>query len=190
MSDSNKSKKKKKGLGGTWLITLPLLGLTLAYIYFVFSPINAAIARAQLELSEKELELAEANMLPSRIQALSSEVAAARKYVEIQESRKTPRMALSELFGRISQLAQQSGVETIRFEPETAQQLNTMQAVSLRLNCRGTFAEIYRLVQSLEELKELIWVDDLRIEQIGEAGGDLACEIELVVFANKLDSSD
>ncbi len=183
-------KKKQAKLSGTWLITLPLLALTLGYIYFVFIPINAAIARARKELSDKEFALAESNLMPSKIHATATQVEAAQKYVEAQEARKTPRAELSSLFGKISHLAQQAGVETIRFEPDSAKKFETFQQVPLRLGCRGTFAEIYSLVHSLEELPELIWVNDLKIEQMGESGGDIACEIELVVFSNKLDSSD
>ena len=108
---------KRKPTRGSWLVTVPLAAITVAFLMLLFLPGQRRIEALHADLRVKQDFVFGAGQMAVRIHTLDAELAETRKYNETWRLRSSDSAAVTALCGRIAQLAQDSGVSTSRFAP-------------------------------------------------------------------------
>ena len=173
-----------------WKTIVLTLGAAGTYAFLCYLPGEAALDGLRAELAAAAESIQQAETFAPAIEATRQQTDITRQYVQKWEESAPSEDELSELFGRINRLAEQSGVTTTRFEPQPAVPYDTLCRLPVEMACAGSFAEICRFLQALERLEETIWIGELRMRQDGEDEEDLGCELTLDVFADNPDGSD
>jgi Tfp pilus assembly protein PilO len=172
-----------------WVLTSTLAGLTVLYLSLAYFPTRKAMKSMSAEIEFKRQKAMTAAPLALEILAARDQLSKADRYVEEQrKAAGTSNGAV--LFGQISAIASSAGVRTTRFEPATCIQGEQLLQLPLSMACRGSFAQIFNLLQGIERLPQAIWVEELRIESKGVEADELTCQIKLAAFADKTDISD
>lgn len=174
----------------TWLVIVPLLGLVIAYVFLVFLPGQEAIGKLHEDLAAREEFIQQVEAFGAAVEATRQEFDKTEKYVRRWEAAAPSEDELSFLFGRISQLANDSGATTTRFEPQPAVHHDEITQIPLAVECLGSFASVCEFLCSLEGFEETVWIESLQMERAGEDGGNVKCELSLAIFADNPDDSD
>ena len=173
-----------------WTTILMAVGAVGAYAYFSYLPGEARLDALRAELAAADDSIQQAEMLVPAIEATRQQADTTRQYVDRWEESAPGEDDLSVLLGRINQLAEQSGPTTTTIEPQAAVEYDTVFRFPVEMACAGSFAEICRFVQALEQQQETLWIGKLRIVQDGEDSEAVNCEINLDIFADNPDGSD
>jgi Tfp pilus assembly protein PilO len=173
-----------------WTITLLLSGAALGYVFYMFIPQMRAIGAARQQLSLKHESLAQSSKMTASVALVSEDVASTRHYVKQQETRLVQPSALPQLFGQINQLAKASGAVVTRFEPQPAVRLEQIRKVPVALSLSGNFAAVQRVIAGLESLPTTLWIEDLRIDEVRESGGNTKSDLQLGIFVDNREISD
>lgn len=173
-----------------WKTIVLTVGAAGAYAFFCYLPGEAALDGLRAELAAAEESIHQAETFAPAIEATRQQADVTREYVQKWEESAPSEDELSELFGRINRLAEESGATTTRFEPQVAVPYDTLCRLPVEMACAGSFGEICRFLGALERLEETIWIGELRIERDGEDSEEVQCELTLDVFADNPDGSD
>lgn len=170
---------------GSWLVTLPVGGLAVAYLFFWFLPHQETLRAMSRDLEGKRDFVLQAGGALPAFEADSRVLRETATFVGTWQAAAPEQPELSALFGRITELANQSGLTTTRFEPLPTIDDETIRRVPVTYGCTGSLAQIFSFLYELENLPQAIWADGLRIEAARENTGSLVCEISLVIFSEK-----
>lgn len=174
----------------SWLVTVPLGLVAIAYVTLFFLPAMKAIAEIRVNVSGKQDYIAQAERMRPHFDQTVKSLEAADQYSNHWHSRLIPASQLPVLFGQISRLAKTSGAVTNRFEPQPPIKYKSFDRVPLSLAITGTFSEIQTFLQGLESLPAVIWVEDVKMNASGKDTQDMACEMNIAIFTNCAEKSD
>ena len=177
-------------LARRWTTIVLALGVAGAYAFFCYLPGEAALKGLRTELASVKESIQQAETFAPAIEATCQQAEMTGAYIEKWEQATPSEDELSELFGRINRLAEESGVTTTLFEPHAAIPYDTLSRLPVEMSCAGSFGAISRFLAALERLEESIWIADLQISKNGEDSEDVLCELTLDVFADNPDGSD
>jgi Tfp pilus assembly protein PilO len=184
------SANSKRSNIGNWLVTVPLLGLTVAFLLGLYFPGKKAQKRLTDELELKNQLIGQSEQISTQMISTQQQLGEARKFVDAWRQTSPAGSGSSAMLGDVSKLAKAAGVRTTRFEPATIVEQQQLRQTPLAIGCSGSFAQIYQLLLGIEKLPQTVWVDDLRIERKERSKSDLQCELKLVIFADKSKISD
>lgn len=168
---------------GSLYVTLPLVLAGMVYYLAIFRPQQAATARVRIELAALGQSAGEAQQSGARLVPLTEESRELDAYLAEWEPRLARVDDLSDVWGRIGELADAAGVVTTRLAPGTPTTTGSLQRVPLELDVEGDFGRLGDFLARLEESKQAIWIEQLKLHRPGEPGSPLRCELKLVVFA-------
>jgi Tfp pilus assembly protein PilO len=174
----------------TWIVTIVLAAGAMGYVWFVFLPGQKSIAQLRSEVQEKRQFITQTDRLAPVSQQVELELAAARNYVYAWRSRAPKPSGLAELYGEITVQAKQSGVQILRFEPQSIVRLESLCRVPLAIRGQGSFQQVFLFLQHLEELPATLWFENLKLEPDGQDRDLLRFEMMLVIFADNHDFSE
>jgi type IV pilus assembly protein PilO len=180
----------KRPSRGNWLVTAPLVGLTVGFLFVFYLPNKKALRELSNELELKQQVVAQSNQTAAQMLATEQQVRETRQFVEAWREIAPAGSGSSALLGDISRLAKAAGVRTTRFEPSPAVEHQQLRQTPLAIGCGGSFAQVYQLLLGIEKLPQSVWMDELKIERKEKNKGDLQCELKLVIFADKSKNSD
>jgi Tfp pilus assembly protein PilO len=173
---------------GDWLLTLPLAAIGIGYLYFFFLPAKSEIARRRAVLATRKADIDRSR--PLTIAAFQTE----------EELEKTDNFVTgwmqhndndaASVLAKISQRVQESGVQTIRFDPQPTDRLQAIRQTPLQLGTVGSFAQLFQMLRGLEALPAAVWIDRLTIRAPAKPGEILENETSLVVFTVNRNKSD
>lgn len=170
---------------GSWLVTAPLMALAVAYFVFIFRPVRAEIARLKLDLQTVTDATAESQAKLARVHTMRQAVEQADRNLTEWRRGLPSATAVGAVYGRISHLADTARLTTTRFAPGAPSDLEFIRSVPLEMQCRGSFQDIWELLEGLEKLEDVVWVEKAEIEARQDKSGDLQLELILVVFAGR-----
>jgi Tfp pilus assembly protein PilO len=174
----------------SWFVTLPVAGLAIGYLYFVFFPTAAAIRETRGEIRLKQDYISQTEKLHQTVTQLEQNLNEVQQYTQ-QWRRQAPIPGqLSDLFGKISSCARECGALITRFEPQTEIALEHLHRVPVQMDLACSYSTLCHLLAELEQLPETIWIDEVRIEKVKENGKDMKCALKLDVFAGDFKKSD
>ena len=167
-----------------------LFGGALAYVLLVFLPNQTAIADLKTQIKVKQDFFLQTEKLKQDIEQAQQLFIKAQDYNQrcfpsaLEKSQHAP------LLEEITVCVKQAGATILRFDPQEAEKMETLQKISILLECKGSFAEIFRLVQNLERLSTFIWIENLTIQAKENNNQDLLFQVALEVFTDNQEISD
>ncbi len=185
-----KAAAKTKVYRGSWIVTIPMAAVAVAYVMLVFMPGRRAIGELHDRIEQKRIYIDQSGGLTAALHAAEEELQISTEYNTTWESGFPQQVGLSALYGQINALAMAAGVTTTRFDPEPVVLHDTTREIPLTVGCTGSFAQLFGLLHSLEELPMEVWVNSCKMENSGVSRGSVVCELNLVVFANNPNNSD
>lgn len=174
----------------TWMITALLAAAAVAYVVFVFLPVQVSIRSISAELQEKRQQVVQAQSLTRPItQARQRLVETRNVCLQWREGAPTPR-DLAQHFASLTQQAQDAGVAVERFDPQLAADLAVLSQHNVIIHFRGDFARVFDFLARLERLPAPVWIRDVRLGTGEAAATDLQGELTLTIFVDRADYSD
>jgi len=180
---------KRPLVAKSYLVTVPLAALALAYVIFVFLPRQENIAHTRSEIQSQRQFIATTQAIRPTILALEEELAETRRRADLWRSQVPDAAAMTRLQGEIQNAGQASGATITRFNPQPPVEYQAIRQVPVAVACSGSFDSILCLLGEIESLSATVWVDRLRIDAGGGVGENLKSEIDLGVFASKSKNS-
>lgn len=174
----------------SWMITAPLLLLTVIYLTVFFVPGRRELNRLRADL-DSTVEMAyQAEAKSTRIEAIQADIRATGEYTDEWEGRRlsTPRFA--ELFGRIHALGRDAGTVFRSFNPETPVPMRHLDQMPVKLVCVGSYASLFEFVRQLESLPEAIVINSVDVAAPRKDGEGTQCSLNLIVFTGHSQDSD
>jgi Tfp pilus assembly protein PilO len=176
--------------GKSWLMTLPLAIVAVAYVYWIFLPGQQKIGDIRAELKTHQDFVASSQFLASSIKLAEAELRETNLFVERWKERSPDVTDLSQLFGQINAAAKLSGTRTTRFDPQVTEQSETLRRIPLVVEVAGSYDGIFDFLHRLEAFPATVWVDDMRLESLQKDGKEIKCELTLAIFAANPKKSD
>ena len=177
---------------GSWMLTLPVAGLAVAYVYFFFLPGQESLRVLADEVAAKKLYIADSATSLAAIETVGRELAEVRCAVAAWQEQAARGGDFNELFGQTIALAKLAGLATTRFDPQPAEPTEPtekVERVGVVLGVSGTFAQVGQFLHDVESLPQTIWVDSIHLEQSREVGKGVMCEASLVIFGDNSGNS-
>lgn len=174
----------------SWMITAPLLLLTVIYLTVFFVPGRRELHRLQADL-DSTVELAyQAEAKSTRIEAIQADIQATREFNDQWKDRSlsTPRFA--ELYGRIHALGRDAGTTFRSFNPESPVPMQHLDQAPVKLVCVGSYASLFDFVRRLELLPEAIVINSVDVASPRKDGEKAQCSLDITVFTDHSQDSD
>jgi Tfp pilus assembly protein PilO len=174
----------------SWVVTLTLAGLVVAYLFLYFLPKRKGIDAKRAELSGVTDFLQQAEIAASALQANRAVLEKTNRY---NAKWKPPRAEEPAICGQVVALADAAGATLATLSPiesTSNEPYERIRRIPVEVECSGSFAQISRLLDGLERLDQAIWVDTFLMEKSGEDGENVQCKLTLAVFADNPDDSD
>jgi len=170
---------------GSWIVTLPLAGLGVAYVLMVYLPAERADEELQKQLTERHEYLDQAKSVTRALIEARQELGRIETY-QAQWHRTAPRRRnVASLNGRIHMLAKQAGATITRFAPGDAIEHSHLVELPISIGCRGGFVEMFDFLRRMESLPMEVWVKQIRFDNSQRRGQDVPCEMRVVVFTDR-----
>ena len=178
---------RKPGKPQTWLITGLLAAAAIAYVVFIFMPLQRSIDALQGQVQERRQQIMQAQSLAGTVAQSRLRLAAARE-VSQQWRSDAPRQAqLITHYASLTQQAEEAGVAIDRLDPLPAVELNLIAQQNVTMQFHAPFAAVFDLLRRLEALPGTLWVRDLRLSANSEADNTLRGELTLTIFVDRAD---
>ena len=177
-------------LRGNWLVTIPLVGLTVCYLVLFDAPARRHARQVRSELAASMAQVAQGPSILMQISQLEEQLSRSKAHVAAWEESSPPTSGSAVLLGQISRLARDAGARTARLEPGSPAEHDSLRSLALTLVCTGEFEQIFEMLRGIEALPQSVWIDDLKIERKQANDEGLQCELKLAVFAGKSEISN
>jgi Tfp pilus assembly protein PilO len=175
---------------GSWIVTVPLVAATVAYLMWVFLPGRKAIGQLRNEIAEKQQQATDGISMGTTLSRGKQELEKTNGYVTGCRKQFASEKDLAFTLAKIHTLADAAAVRIMRFEPQTSIDYETFHSVPVVVGCTGSFSQVYEFVRTLEQTPSQICVNSVRIDQIAGFGNSVKCEVALEVFVDNSENSD
>jgi Tfp pilus assembly protein PilO len=170
-------------------VTALLGGGAVAYVFFVFLPMQTKTVVLRDELNLQRAFVEQSLTLAGSISSVERELEAAREFAAAWRESAPHAKQLAPTFSAITRSAADAGVEVLHFDPQPAVAMETVTRAPLALSCSGEFRQICYFLELLEAQPQTIWIEDMLLSGSNAAGGKMTCELILVVFADNREGS-
>jgi len=174
----------------SWLITAPLLLLTVIYLAFFFVPGRRELKRLRNNLDTTVKLTYQSESMATRIEAIRADLQATRGYTEAWRERSVPSPQLAEMYGRILALGRDAGTVFRSLDPDTLVPMEHLDQTPVNLVCAGSFSSIFDFVRRLEAFPEAVAIDSLEVTAPSKDGELTQCSLNLVIFTGHSQDSD
>jgi Tfp pilus assembly protein PilO len=177
--------EKARGL----IVTVVAIAGTIGYVLGLFLPGQKAIARKRTELKDKQQFVATAGLTIASASGTEKDLQVARSHVELWRQNASAESGGVLLLGDLAALAAEAGVSLHRLTPQEPLLFDTVRQQRLDLEIEGSFANVIRFLQGVEERPETIWIPKLDMQASQEDAQKVQCGVSLVVFADNRGNS-
>jgi hypothetical protein len=161
-----------------------------AYVVFVFLPVQASIRTLSADLQEKRQQVVQAQSLTRPIVQAKQRLGETRNVcLEWRKGAPTPRN-LAEHFASLTEQAEDAGIAVERFDPQLAAELAVLSQHNVIMHFRGDFAQVFDFLARLEQLPAPVWIREVRLGTGEAAARTLQGELTLTIFVDRADYSD
>ena len=122
--------------------------------------------------------------------AAQLELSLVKSYIDNWRQLASKTHHLPAVYGSIHNLSKQAGTTPTRFEPQTITDLGVVRQVPINMSFTGTLPQIHEFIRSMEGLPLMIWVESLSIDKSRQAGGNVLCEVKMIVFSDNTNISN
>jgi Tfp pilus assembly protein PilO len=174
----------------TWLITALLAAVSVAYVVFVFLPVQRSIRSLSAELQQRRQELVQAQSLARPIEQAKSRLAETRNVcLQWRQSAPTP-ATLATHYASLTQHAADAGITIERFDPQLAAEMQVLSQHNVTLQFHGEFAQMFDFLTRLERLPAAIWLRNVQFTVGQQESETLRGELTLTIFVDHSDYSN
>ncbi|HBO43699.1 MAG TPA: hypothetical protein DD670_07160, partial [Planctomycetaceae bacterium] len=125
------------------IITIPVLLVSVAWVFLVFMPVQKAIDRLDEDASEMRQYCDRAGTLLPVLQRTSREVAEIHDRIANWDETVPSRRDLTSLLGKMTASAREAGLRTTRFNPEPILAYERIAKVPLSMVVTGPFPSVF-----------------------------------------------
>lgn len=174
----------------SWIITAPLLLLTVLYLTVFFVPGRRELNRLRADL-DSTVEMAyQAEAKSTRIEAIQADIRATLAFNDEWEQRRLSTARFAELFGRIHALGRDAGAVFRSFNPEPPVPMQHLDQLPVKLVCVGSYASLFDFIRRLESMPEAILIHSVDVAAPRKDGEETQCSLNLTVFTGHSQDSD
>ncbi|MFZ5828703.1 MAG: type 4a pilus biogenesis protein PilO [Planctomycetota bacterium] len=174
----------------TWMLLGAALAAAVAYAVVFYIPGQRMAEELRTEIRTKREYVTAASATGQALHVAKQELEKARRYDADWRQRLCRPNLVPDVHARLHDRMAAAGVAVGRFEPQTPQALSHLSVLPIEVRCKGSFAEIRKMLWQFETTPTLMWVDTLVLAPSSEDRQDVACEAKLAVFSERADSSD
>jgi Tfp pilus assembly protein PilO len=171
----------------TWLITGLLAAGAIAYVVFVFLPLQRAIGGLRGQVQERRQQIMQAQSLAGTVAQSRLRLASAREVAAQWRADAPKRAQLITHFASLTKQADEAGVAIDRLDPLPAVELNLIAQQNVTMQFHAPFPAVFDLLARLEALPGTLWVRDLRLTANSETDNTLRGELTLTIFVDRTD---
>ena len=170
-------------------ITLALCGAVVAYVFLLFLPTQKSIAALQAELATHQDYIARQQQSHMALAGLKADVQAARVFSENWRATAPSANRLAPVNASISLCAKEAQVEITQINPQPLSPLSQLVKAPVSISCDGSFEQVFNFISRIESLPYTTWIEQMHLTKLDGGGDSVRCELKLVIFADKRDSS-
>jgi Tfp pilus assembly protein PilO len=174
----------------SWLVTLPLAVIAVAYLALVWAPGRKAIKEIHEQVASKQKVVAESVDLSAKLISVQQELEKTESVVTRWEAAAPKKRDMPGFCGKLTALAKTAHLEVTRFDPQPAIIHERLQEIPIAMTCVGTFAQVFEFLRTIEVVPATIWVESIRLEKTALNAKGIQCELNLAVFSNNPQNSD
>ena len=174
----------------TWVVTLGIALVALAFILLVFLPFQKTIHNLSRQLRDKRLHIVRADQLILPLANERARLAEVRQQTDRWEQIAPDPHQLAVFYARVSEQARQTDVQLTKFEPQPPRVLKSLQQYAVALSIQGNFEQLFEFLALVESMPQTICPSHLRITQPSESSASLQCEMTLTFFGDLAGSAD
>lgn len=170
-----------------WLVTGGMASVALAYVFLVFLPAQKGMKAARQKLAEKQQYILDTDRLLTTVSTVQkgheqANTLATQWKLDAPDAHQADRLT-----SLISAQANLAGARILRMEPQAAKTRVFIAEYPILVSVEGSFEEIFNFFKSVEELAQAVWVQDVKLQRLGELDGDLRCDLTLTIFGDLAD---
>jgi Tfp pilus assembly protein PilO len=180
----------KKGKPQTWLITALLAAGAVAYVVFVFLPLQQMIETLRGQVQERRQQIMQAQSLAGTVAQARIRLTSAREVGDQWRGDAPKQAQLITHFAHLTKQAEEAGVAIDRLDPLPAVELNLVAQQNVTMQFHAPFSAVFDLLHRLEALPGTLWVRDLRLHASTEGSNTLRGELTLTIFVDRTDYSN
>ena len=180
-----KSFTRSRGKPQTWVITLLLAVVAIAYLIFIFVPGQRSIGRLRSQFQERRQQIMQAQTLLSTVDHARRRLTETRSVSETWRSVAPRHSAMITHFASLTQQAQSAGVVIERLDPLPAIELNLLAEQDVTMQFNAPFNAVFDFLTRLESLSGTLWIRKLRLHSSGTTEGRLQGELTLTIFVDR-----
>lgn len=174
----------------TWMITLLLAGVALAYTYFLFLPNQRKITELRDKRRTIQQYVVQSAETAAAIERTRQQIAETSEFVTQWEANSPREEQLAKVYGSLSERCRLAGASLLQLEPEPPRKLDVVWQAPVGMTLEGDFSELFDLLRRIEALPQTIWMPELEFTPARQGGEALHCELMLAVFAANREKSD
>ena len=164
--------------------------VAIGYVALWFLPQQRELKRLRSELAEKKAFVDTAASVEARWNALQRELDQTVAFCAAWQVAMPAQSDLAPLFAKIHQSVRGTGAAVTLFEPQTAVPRESLRQVPVQMRTLGAFGQVTQALVAVEKVPGAVWIEDLKITQLREAGQKIQCEAKLVIFADGAEISE
>jgi Tfp pilus assembly protein PilO len=167
------------------LITLISGGAAVLYAVLVFLPQQQAIHKLRQKIKERDAEVARSLRLSDLIHELTERLHATEQFTAQWKSQAPPASHVTPVFAELIRHAKTAGAEIVSLSPQTELPLETIGRTPVSLQVRGSYRSLHELLQRVEEMQGVVWIDELNLQPQASGDKPLGCTLKLMIFSNR-----
>ena len=184
-----------KNLFGTqgppgWLVTGGAASIALVYVFLVFLPTQKAMKAARAQLAEKQEYIAGIERQYTAVSTSDPAFEQAQAIATRWQQNAPGAPQIDRIPAQVSLQASLTGVRVLRLEPQVARPHGLIVEYPMLVSVEGSFASIFNFFNSLEELPQTVWFQDVNLHRPGGMDGLLRCELTLTILGDLAEKSD
>jgi len=171
----------------SWLITGLMGAAAVAYVVFVFLPLQRSIDNVRRQINQRREEIVQSQTLTSSLAQSKLQLAAARDVSRAWRSHAPRQTQLIAHAASLTQQAGEAGVAIDRLDPLPPSELNLLARQTVTMQFHAPFAAVFDFVRRLEMLPGSLSIRELRLQASDDSNATLRGELTLTIFADRAD---
>ena len=175
---------------GGWYVTLPTAAAVIVFALMIYLPNQKKIELLRGELRSRQQLTGDSHGVSTSIQRMQRELEETQAYVDRWQANLPRAEHGVRVQAEITDIAAESDALTTQISPGAEIEYRSLIRMPLAMELTGSFHEVFDFLGRLERLPRMIWVDKLQLKAPRQAGEDLECRLDLVVFRDCAEISD
>ncbi len=159
-----------------------VLAVVLVTLWIVTGPLAAARSDLVTEIEAHQTMLAQSDSIEACYCDMTDRVQTQHQHLQQLMGMVPERPSESEFLAQLSELASQSGVQLLHFEPQATTQHDPHSEISIRCSAQANYPAVCKFLYGMSDLPRLTDVTRFTIRQSTDEHSILMVELEISIF--------